>query len=421
MGPRCKSAFSIYNGHVAIAFSEFNVVPVLCSMSASVVLGFASVAAADTAPAMLPSGYLGTHGAQIVDRHGHSVRLACMGGFGTDITGGHLDYDNGPIHGLDANIAAVQAFGFNCIRADFNDKNVGEPEVMAQFDELVAVCKKYGVKVILDNHNNEATAKNWDNAAQQTNGIWFDSGPGSDGTDGGGDKGTVTDVQFLQDWVAVAKRYAGNDAVIGFDLRNEPVAHWKDHPPVWGGGGPLDIHDMYERVGAAIQKVDPGALIICEAIINWQNGAYEGDLAPAKTLPVKLPVRNKVVYSLHEYAWDKVACGKADLIPRMNKLWGFMCSENIAPVWIGEMGAAAGPADTRLIQWQNDIIAYLNGEDGPLGGPVFHGAEQPVSADLWRWGCQPETEDGCMNTQGKIRTEIADYAAKQLFRPTGAR
>lgn len=368
-------------------------------------------------PQMLPAGYLSTRGAQIVDSKGHPVRIACMGGFGTDIVGGHLDYDNGPYHGVDVNIAAVRRFGFNCIRVDFNDKNVSEPNTLAQFDELVATCRKVGVKVIFDNHNNEATPKSWENAAQQMNGIWFDSGPGSDGTDGAGNKGTVTDDIFLRDWIAMAKRYAGNPTVIGFDLRNEPWAHYNPRPPVWGGGGPRDILAMYIRVGNAIQKVDPGALIICEAIINWQTGAYAGDLSPVREQPVRLNIPSKVVYSLHEYSWDKVDVRKDVLIARLNKTWGFLVKENIAPVWIGEMGATANSTDKRAIQWDSDLIDYLNGKAGDLGGPVFRGHDQPVSADLWRWGCQPETEDGCMNHAGEIRPEIAEYAAGQLFYP----
>ncbi|MDR3688260.1 MAG: cellulase family glycosylhydrolase [Fimbriimonas sp.] len=366
-------------------------------------------------PLMLPPGYLRTRGSQIVDAGGHPVRIACMGGFGTDIVGGRLDYDNGPFHGVDANIEAVKRFGFNCIRVDFNDKNVSDPVVMGQFDTLVSTCRKYGVRVIFDNHNNEATAQNWGNAAQQSNGIWFDAGPGSDGTDGAGNTGTISDDLFTQDWIAMAKRYAGDPTVIGFDLRNEPVAHYNPRPPVWGGGGPRDIHAMYERVGNAIQKVNPGALIICEAIINWEKGAYAGDLTPAKAMPVKLRVPAKVVYSLHEYSWDKVDVTKKVLIPRLNKTWGFLVRENIAPVWIGEMGATGSPSDKRAIQWDADLLAYLNGEDGDLGGPVFRGQDQPVSADLWRWGCQPETEDGCMNHAGEIRPEIAEYASGQLF------
>ena len=68
------------------------------------------------------------------------------------------------------------------MRVDFNNKNLDDPDLMTQFDQLVAACKKYGLKVIFDNHNNEATPANWGNAAQQSNGLWFDVGPGTDGT-----------------------------------------------------------------------------------------------------------------------------------------------------------------------------------------------------------------------------------------------
>lgn len=390
-------------------------------VAAAFVLGGSMFAKGGSEPLMLPPGYLSTRGAQIVNARGRPVRIACVGGFGTDVVGDRLDYDNGPLHGVDTNMAAVRRLGFNCIRVDFNDKNVSDPVLMGQFDELVNACTKHGVKVIFNNHNNEATTRDWGNAAQQTNGIWFDTGRGSDGTDGAGDKGTISDEQFLQDWVTMAKRYAGNATVIGFDIRNEPVAHYKAHPPVWGGGGPLDIHAMYERVGAAIQKADPGALVICEAIINWETGAYAGDLAPVKTLPVTLKRPNKVVYSLHEYAWKEVNVSKDRLIPRLNRTWGFLIRDDIAPVWIGEMGTAANASDARGIRWDSDLLAYVNGQDADLGGPTFGGAAQPVSCDVWRWGCIPETEDGCMNHEGSIRPEIADYVNGLLFRKGAGR
>ena len=99
---------------------------------------------------------------------------------------------------------------------------------------FVAACKKVGLKVVFDNHNNEATPADWENAAQQKNGLWFDTGPGTDGTDGAGNKGTVTAAKFQEDWVRFAKHWAGNSTVIGFDLRNEPCAHTRT-PALWGG------------------------------------------------------------------------------------------------------------------------------------------------------------------------------------------
>lgn len=44
-----------------------------------------------------------------------------------------------------------------------------------------------GLKVILDHHTNEGGE-----GGQQANGLWYDLGPGSNGNDGAGHTGTVT-------------------------------------------------------------------------------------------------------------------------------------------------------------------------------------------------------------------------------------
>ena len=106
---------------------------------------------------LLPDGYLSTHGNQIVDSRGRPVRIASVGGLGTVVTTGGLTYNFGCYDGLGTNIAAMARLGFNCIRVDFNDKNVQDPATLTQFDQLVAACKDHGLKVIFDHHNNEAT------------------------------------------------------------------------------------------------------------------------------------------------------------------------------------------------------------------------------------------------------------------------
>jgi len=123
--------------------------------------------------------------------------------------------------------------------------------------------------------------------------LWFDTGPGTDGTDGAGNKGTISAARFQQDWVKFARHWAGNPTVIGFDIRNEPCAHTST-PAVWGGKGPRDIHAMYESVGNAILEINPDALIICEAVINYKTGAYEGDLSVVRDLPIKLTHPDKL-------------------------------------------------------------------------------------------------------------------------------
>src|ERR1019366_1683524 len=177
--------------------------------------------AADSAGALLPAGLLSARGSQIVGPDGTPVRAASVGLSGMNMVGGRLQLA-GPFKGIDGHIAAMRAMGFNCVRVDWIDKTLDDTGAMAQLDAFVGACKKAELKVVFDNHNNEAMPADWENAAQQKNGLWFDTGPGTDGTDGAGNKGTVSAAKFQENWVTFARHWAGNPTVIGFDIRNEP-------------------------------------------------------------------------------------------------------------------------------------------------------------------------------------------------------
>jgi len=181
--------------------------------------------------------------------------------------------------------------------------------------------------------------------AQQKNGLWYDQGGASDGTNGAGVAGTVSDATFQADWTAVAQHYAGNDTVIGFDIRNESLSY--PGMSTWGDGSSSDIRAMYQRVGNAIEAADPGVLVIAEGPQNYGGTfagppgsiAPEGDLTEVKTAPVTLDVPNKVVYSVHEYPGEVSGLTNdagAASVDRMNTDWGYLVSQNIAPTWIGE-------------------------------------------------------------------------------------
>jgi len=365
--------------------------------------------------ALLPAGFLSARGNQIVGPDGKPVRIASVGLTGMNVVGGRLQLA-GPFKGPDGHAAAMRAMGFNCVRVDWIDRTLDDPGAMAELDAFVAACQRVGLKVVFDNHNNEATPADWENAAQQKNGLWFDTGPGTDGTDGAGNRGTISAAKFQADWVAFARHWAGNPTVIGFDLRNEPCAHTAT-PALWGGKGPTDIHAMYEAVGKAILAVNPDALIICEAVINYKMGAYEGDLSVVREHPVVLDHPAKLVYSVHEYpkeiGGDRGPEEGAGYIERMNKMWGWLVRENVAPVWIGEMGASMKSDASQA--WGRTLLDYLNG-NAP-GGPRFGPGQQPVGGDWWAWGCLTgQNPNGCVGEDGKVRPAQAPFIDRLLFR-----
>jgi hypothetical protein len=370
----------------------------------------------ESAGALLPSGFLCARGSHIVGPDGSPVRIASVGLTGMNVVGGRLQLA-GPFKGIDGHIAAMRAMGFNCVRVDWIDKTLDDTGAMAQLDAFVGACKKAELKVVFDNHNNEATPADWENAAQQKNGLWFDTGPGTDGTDGAGNKGTVSAAKFQENWVTFAKHWAGNSTVIGFDIRNEPCAHTKT-PALWGGKGPTDIHAMYEAVGNAILAVNPNVLIICEAVINYKIGAFQGDLSVVRNLPVVLSNPTKLVYSVHEYPKEiggyRGPESGPGYIERMNKMWGWLITENVAPVWIGEMGASMTSGASKA--WGQTLLGYMNGE--APGGPTFSGRERPIGGDWWAWGCLTgQNPNGCVGEDGKVRPEQAPFINQMLFHP----
>lgn len=382
---------------------------------------------------MLPTGYLSTKGNQTVDASGNPVRIASIGWYGTDGPAGSA------LQGLWATsygniLQSIKADGFNTVRIPWSNADLNTPfagtnqlggvdwsqnadlqglTTLQVFHKVVDAAGQIGLKVIFDHHTNDGSG------GQQPNGLWIDKGPGTDNTDGAGVTGTVDAAKFQADWVQVAQSFAGNSTVIGYDLDNEPLATLAN----WGAGGPTDIQQMYTDVGNAVQAADPGALIIAEGLITSDGTGYPQLLTGAKDHPVTLKVPNKVVYSVHDYpaeiggqAGD--ASGPA-AIQAMTDHWGFLETQNIAPVWIGEMGSNMTLAGSKV--WAATLLDYMNGKDGAQGGPTFTGKEQGVAGSWWNIGW----EGGQGNPDGnQTAWGIGNYKPEQqavtdqlLFKP----
>ncbi len=366
---------------------------------------------------LLPSGYLSTSGNQIVDQNGNDVRIAAVGW-------NEVSADMNIQQGVDG----IKADGFNAIRLDWQDATLAAN--MPLYQSIVQAASNDGIKVIFDHHANETPSASNNYLGQQPNGLPFDLGPGTDGTDGAGDAGTVTEQTFVNDTQTLAKAFAGNTTVIGFDLDNEPLEN-SATPATWGTGGPTDLQQIYQQAGDAVQAVDPGALIIAEGPIgDGQNGNPNGfDLTQAAAHPVVLNDANKLVYSVHAYptsiGGEPIDTGSA-FIQQMNQDWGYLETNNIAPVWIGEIGASLdGTADSsggnlaNEQAWAATMVAYLNGQDGSQGGPTFSGTQQGFSTDWWAYGYLPgQYPDGTQNADGSQNAGQEAIYSQFQYQPT---
>jgi endoglucanase len=349
---------------------------------------------------LLPTGHLSTSGSQIVDEAGTPIRICAVGwnqGFG-DIPG---------------TVKAMVAAGFNACRLSYVNANLAVD--LARIDEIVAAAQAVGLKVIIDHHTCEmgSAADGW--GAQQKNGLPYDVGGITDGSNGAGVKGTVSLDKFVADWIAVAAHFKGNSTVIGYDLHNEPLSY--PNMSTWGDGNPdSDLVLIYQRTGNAIHAVDPGPLIICEGPQNYDMGFPWGDLSRAAQHPVVLDHPNKAVYSIHDYPQEVSGIQQDsgdDKIADMNHCWGFLVTDNIAPVWIGEMGSSMqAPSDAA---WAKTLTDYMLGLCGDKGGPTFSGNQQPVSGCWWAWGnLDGQMPDGTLDGRGNLRPQQQAVWSKLL-------
>jgi VCBS repeat-containing protein len=368
---------------------------------------------------LLGSGYLSTQGGQFVNAAGQVVRIVGIGWGGGD-TKSFAPNDLAGVN-YQQTMQEMALAGFNTIRIPWSDALLHaspaagainytlNPDLQGLnsiqvFQKIVTYAGQLGLKIIFDHHNDEGSG------GQQKNGLWYDVGGASDGTDGAGNVGTVSQATFQSDWANFASLWAGNSTVIGFDLANEP------QNGTWLGPSTTSIQTMATQVGDAIQAVDPGALIIVEN--GYSNYYPEGTLNGVGSAPVVLNTPNKVVYSIHEYppgVSPKIFKGNPlEYIQQMNNDWGYLITNNIAPVWIGELGSNQSTAIDQL--WAQTLMNYMNGYDAAYGGPSVGVGSQGVSGDYWAWTSFPSGRpDGILQPNlTDIRQE--QYAiAQQLY------
>lgn len=336
---------------------------------------------------LLSAGPFSTKGNQIVDDAGNPQRLACIGW-----NGGNSVHPR--LAGLDqvsykTTLSDMVRLGFNCTRVLTSARGVLDNTngYLNTLDDVIDYAGVAGIRVIVDIHNDEGghgPKDNWGTAP--VNGLRYDKGGAADGTDGGGNTGTISDADFQQAWVKLATRWKDKPAILGYDLINEPHSGLT----TWGGydgvaGSSTDIRAMYIRVGNAIHAIDPRPLIIAEGVQNYRAHAYEGDLRGVAGWPVTLNLPNKVIYSPHIYPAEVSDVPKdygPQWVERMNSLWGFLVKQNIAPVFVGECGDWLATEDARA--WAAAFVSYVNGS--APGGPVFNAGQQGISWSWWDWG-----------------------------------
>lgn len=281
--------------------------------------------ALNQAAAALP---LHTSGRYIVDRQNRRIKLSSVAWYGAesvDFVPGGLQLE--PLLSI---VHRIRCMGFNSVRLPWSNQMVesnpvvpdyavaANPELkglhaLNVYDAVVYALSAEGLLVILDNHNSNAE---WC-CSNDGNQLWYNA--------------QYPQSSWLADWETMAARYRNVPQVIGADLRNEPRIS-----ATWGGDPSTDWHAAAELGGNAVLSVNPDLLIIVEGI------NYALNLKGVASLPVQLNVRNRLVYSAHDYPFDHGGLtSESQLASQLDAAWGYIVTPGqsyTAPVWVGEFG-----------------------------------------------------------------------------------
>jgi aryl-phospho-beta-D-glucosidase BglC (GH1 family) len=171
---------------------------------------------------------------------------------------------------------------------------------------------------------------------------------------------TRSETAWINNWKMLATRYANNPIVIGADLFNEPDGSW-------GTGAANDWARAAKKAGDAIHAVNSKWLIIVEGLRVYNNTWYwwGGGLQAVATKPVVLARSGRLVYSPHDYPpsvfeqpWFQHPSYPSNLRSVWESHWGFIETQSIAPLLLGEFGS--GMETLRDRQWADEIARYID-------------------------------------------------------------
>ena len=287
------------------------------------------------------SGFLHTHGEDIVDEHGEKIMLRGVGLGNWMLPEGYMwrfggEGDRprkiekivsdliGANHAAafwkefranyitQADVQRIAQLGFNSVRPALNarlflsegESAVYQDEGFELLDNLVRWCRQSGIYVIIDMHAAPGgqTGQNIDDSINDEPGLF--SQP-------------LNQDRLVALWVKIATRYKDDPTVAAYDLLNEPLpertgaaAKYKDQ-----------LVPLYQRITRAIREVDQNHMITVEGY-DWANNWSV----------FSKPFDDNLVYQFHYYCWAKPThLNGIDQFLEARKRLG-------APVWVGETG-----------------------------------------------------------------------------------
>ena len=181
----------------------------------------------------------------------------------------------------------VADLGMNCIRLPIWYRNfqsdddgtwyrTGDGEIdFSELDEVVEMCRKYGLYLIIDLHGLPGYQNDYDHCGRSKSMSLFDDTPAAA-------RYREVVVDF---WTTLAAHYADNPVVAMYDLMNEPLGT----NITIDSSMQQEFWDFSDELYRAVRAVDPAHIITMEAIwspsaipspqvYGWQNIVYQEHL-----------------------------------------------------------------------------------------------------------------------------------------------
>lgn len=202
----------------------------------------------------------------------------------------------------------IKSLGLNSVRVPFdyrlfaNEYYLGshEPRGFELLDRVIDWCREAGIWVVLDMHCAPGSQAGWNTDGGYTYPWLFeDSGEGSR-------------QQTIDIWTTIAKHYANDTTVIGYDLLNEPIHQFCDTARL-----NARLEPFYKRLVDEIRKVDQNHIVfVAGAFWNRNFDVFTE------------PFDDKMVYTTHLYSLSDAYCS-FDYFVNFSK-------KHDVPIWVGE-------------------------------------------------------------------------------------
>lgn len=367
------------------------------------------------------AGFWHTSGTEILDEHDQHIRIAGVTWYGMEssywVPAG-LDYQ--PYTKI---MDLVKSLGYNAIRLPYSNELIESNPIVTEkvkanpqfkgmhamdvMDTIVRYAHSISLKIILDDHRCRASRPSTVNLLDEP--LWYAP--------------QYPESSWIRDWTSLARRYLHDDAVIGFDLRNEPhtdgpgpwtVQAYVNQGATWGPTNGVDNPATdwrlaAERGGNAVLAVNPHLLMFVEGVQLYPDAMQPGGvdvywwgsiLTGVKAYPVVFTVPHQLVYSPHDWGpwkWNFpwfAHMTYASMRQVWHDRWSFIAdnpnASYAAPIWVGEFGTCTNNPKCTVIQqpgnqatWFQLLLRYLG--DNPNVGWAFFALNGSNSNDHAAW------------------------------------